>query len=223
MAVADFPKTQEDKNTYYLAARTRIVARQVILGITTPNKDLLNGLLDDANGWIDVNTKHRSTDADSTAIQRREIELIGLVEKQLTIIYNDIPTSALNIDDYTVFRFNAGTSGHAHILPQTTPANLTLEDNHHLGHKLRIKNPLTPESDAMPHGNHAKMWLAVSPTKVADADIKWDPNPKIATTRFHSQSFTVEQVGQFAAYMTRYENAQGEQGDPSEVLWVPIW
>ena len=223
MAVANFPEKQEDKNTYYLAARTRIVARQVILGITTPNKDLLNGLLDDPNGWIDVNTKHRSSDSDSTAIQRREIELIGLVENQLTVIYKDIPTSALNIEDYTVFRFNTGTSGHAHIVAQTIPGNLSVEENSHLSHKLRIKNPLTPESDAMPHGNHAKFWLAVCPAKVADADIKWDPNPKTETSRFHSQRFTDEQVGQFAAYRTCYENKQGEQGNPSVVIWVPIW
>ncbi len=33
MAVANFPEKQEDKNTYYLAARTKILARQVIFGI----------------------------------------------------------------------------------------------------------------------------------------------------------------------------------------------
>ncbi len=223
MATANFPDKQEDKNNYFVAARARIGTEQVRLSISAGNKTAIDNLMDNANGWIDINTKHASTTGNTSTVQARFIELIGLMEAQLTLIYKDIPTSALNSADYTVFHFNAGTSSHAHIIAQRTPGNLTIEDNHHLGHKLRIKNPLTPESDSMPHGNHAKIWWAVMPAKVANADIKWDSNPQVATTRFYSQSFTDAQVGQFAAYKTCYENKQGEQGDPSEVIWVPIW
>ena len=223
MAQAEFPKKQADKNNYFLASRTRIGTEQARLGITAGNKTAIDNLMDNPNGWIDVNTKHNSEDGNTTAVQNRFVELIGLVETQLNKIYKDIPTSALNSTDYTVFRFNAGTSGHAHIVAQTIPGNLTVEDNHHLGHKLRIKNSLTPDSEAMPHGNHAKVWFSVSDTKVPNVDIKWDPNPKIVTSRFYEHSFTDEQTSKFAAYKTCYENAQGEQGNPSEVLWVPIW
>ncbi len=223
MAIANFPEKLEEKNTYYIGARSRIGLNMTRLGVTTDNKDLLDNLMDDANGWIAVKTKHSSEDGNTTTVQKRLDELVGLVENQFKVIYADIPASSINSEDKTVFRFNAGTSTHGHIVAQSVPGELTVEESHHLSHKLRIRNPLTPSSDAMPHGNSARIWTAVMAKKVDASQITWSDNPKKATTRFFSQSFTETQVGMFAAYKTCYENQTGEQGTPSEPIWMPIW
>ncbi len=217
-----FPTKQEEKNTYYHHSRARIDAEQTRLGISATDKAALDGLIDDSNCWDEVYPKHTSEDGNTTTVQNRVKELIVLIENQLTKIYKDIPASKLNSDDYTIFRLNPGGSSHASIVAQSTPGVLSLDSAHHLSHRMRIKNPLTPETDAMPHGNHAKVWWAVSPSRVASAEIKWGNNPRNMNTRFIEITFTEDQVGQFAAYRTCYENAKGEQGTPSEPFWVVI-
>jgi hypothetical protein len=219
---ADYPTKQDAKNIYYLAARARIELDYERLLVSTLNRNALGVLLDGSNNWIEVFGKHKSEDSDSTTIGKRVIALIDLVEAQLTKIYKDIPESALDTDDYTIFRFNPGSGGHTTIEAQKIPATLTLESTHHLGHKIRIKNPLTPDSSAMPYGNDAKIWSAVYDKKVDASLIVWGDNPQKATTRFYEKSFTENQVEMWAAYKTCYETATGKQGDPSEPLWVLI-
>jgi len=222
MAIANFPSVNSEKNTYYLAARGRIDTNASRLTVTSDNQTILGDLLDKPNCWTEVYAKHTSTDGNSTAVGKRLLVLEGLIEAQFKIIFNDIPTSVLNTEDYTVFRFNPGGSSHTHIVAQKIPGVLSVESTHHLGQKIRIKNPLTPESDAMPHGNKARIWTAIMPKKVEASIIEWGNNPKQITTRFHDESFKEERVGQYAAYKTCYENPTGEQGDHSEPLWVLI-
>jgi hypothetical protein len=222
MAIANFPHGQDDKNTYYLGSRGRIVAKQSRLLVSDENITELNHRIDDATFWIDIFTKHKSEDADTTTVKNRVIVLIGLVEEQFKLIFADIPASVLDTDDYTVFHFNPGDAGHAKIIAQATAGTLSFESAHHLGQKIRLKNPLTPEKDAMPHGNHARIWVGVMPKKVDNSLIVWGNNPSAMTSRFHEESFTEEQVGQFAVYKTCYENAKGEQGDASEPFWLVI-
>jgi hypothetical protein len=162
-------------------------------------------------------------DGDTTTVEKRVIVLIGLVEEQFKLIFADIPESVLDTDDYTVFHFNPGDASHAKIIAQKIPGTLSFESAHHLGHKLRLKNPLTPTKDSMPHGNHARVWMGVMATKVDNSLIVWGDNPKAMTTRFFEASFTEAQTNQYAVYKTCYENSKGDQGDPSEPFWMVIF
>ena len=220
--IGNFPTVQSEIDTYFHNSRSRIVDDQLRLLISDANRDELNHRMDDATFWVDTFTKHNSEDGDSTTIGKRVIVLIGLVEEQLKTIYADIPESVLVTDDYTVFRFNPGTSGHAHVPAQRQAGTLTLETMHHLGQKTRLKNPLTPTSDAMPHGNSAKIWMVVLPKKVDASLIVWGSSPKKMTTRFHDETFTEDQVAQFAVYKTCYEDSLGNEGDHSDPIWLLI-
>ena len=224
---AQFPTTQGDKDGYFTAARKRLVLNALRLLVAPSNVTALNILFDDPDeGWVKIYAAHISEDGNTTAVQKRVLVLIGLIEAQFTLIYKDIPESVLNTDDFTIFRFYDGTSGHATIEAQKIPATLSIESTHHLGHKIRMKNPLTPASDAMPHGNHVRMKTAVSPTVVDNTLIQWGNNPEMVTHRFYEKSFSDSviptQVGQWAAYSACYETTTGKQGDPSPVLWVLI-
>ena len=87
----------------------------------------------------------------------------------------------------------------------------------HLAHRLRFKNPLTPDSFAMPYKQHIVLECYIGVAGILDKNIPWG-NAQDVTRFLFNKSFSDADVSMTIYYRCCYENTRGERSIWSKVV-----
>jgi hypothetical protein len=98
--------------------------------------------------------------------------------------------------------------------PPTFAPKVTVDSIFHLGHRLRITNPNTPDSQAKP-ADAIGMRVYVYIGTVAPTDISQYAFHGIATRWLYTVAFAAGDVGKRTWYIVQYEGMRGQKGPQS--------
>jgi hypothetical protein len=108
--------------------------------------------------------------------------------------------------------------------PSTPPAfapKVSVDSVFHLGHKLRITNPNTPESQAKPDDS-VGMRVYIFIGTVAPADISQYAFHGIVTRFLYTVAFNAADIGKTAWYIVQYQGMRGLKGPQSTAVSAMI-
>ena len=139
------------------------------------------------------------------------------MQTTLRLIYRDIPTSALTINDRNTLRIPLRDTKPTLVQPVNFAPVLSFEKVSNGIHVVRIKNPETPESNAMPIRQRAEVQQYVGEAGLPDNDV---PFAVLQDTGRHllQVNFIPAQKGQTAYYRARYKSPTGKVGPWSDVV-----
>jgi hypothetical protein len=209
-----FPPADADFNSYVDAVIPYLVTNAARLGVSADNVTLLNGWQGKWDGnWAAYKDPTRHTPVVTKAKNdlRREIEVA------LRGVYGDIPQSALTTDDRAVLHLKARDTHGTRIGVMDHAPSLAIDATTHLQHTLRLTDPGTPGSKAMPEGQKIVLQFFVGAANLPDAKIVFG-NAQNVTRFLVTEGFTEEQVGQTCYYRCCYENTHSERSPWSAVV-----
>ena len=204
-----FPPGNNDFNTYANAAISYVTdaGNATRLGVSADNVTLLTGLLDSwGKNWQSFTTPSLHT----TIITKTKDSLRKQIITALQGVYEDIPKSALTIDDRNVLNLKERDTHGSRVPVMNNAPTLVIEDMQHLQHDLHFSNPATPDSDAVPYGQKIVLEYFTGDAGLQDAKIDFG-NDKNVTRARCAVSFTNAQVTQTCYYRCCYENTHGER------------
>jgi hypothetical protein len=168
------------------------------------------------NQWADIFARATNELTSTGPLVTQKNTLRKTIEDKLREIYGDIPESKLTNDD----RVATGMKERDTTPTRTAPANhapdLEIEVVQHLNHKIRVTDPDTPDSIAVPDGQSIEISVAIADANLAEANIPFNQNHVISKA-FFNMSFQAADVGQTVYYQTCFINAHGERGPKSLV------
>jgi hypothetical protein len=221
-----FPTKNIDFNSYILIAIPYLATNAARLGVSTEHNDALAALL---LLWTPIFTQCENSALATTASREKRDLYRQQFESILRDVYNDIPASALTIDDrQTLHLPERDTNPTPSEVPNVAPV-VTVIKNIHLQHTLRFQNPDTPDSSAKPAGvASVEMYVYLVDNNVPPPP--FGPNPTGqnfyhlgGTGKFlHTVNFTDGDEGKVAYYVARYRNTRGVLGPPSVMQFAVI-
>lgn len=213
-----FPRKNKDFNVHLTGAVPYINVNSVRLRVDSDNLIELNDLYDNpTTGWEFIYPLALS-DGNGTKNARKKRDILrGKIEKLLLDIFGDIPKSVLTTDDRSALRLNLKKKGKTRAPKMKSSPLMSLDRIMHLSHRLRFKNPLTPDSFAMPYKQHIVVECYIGAAGIADKNITWG-NAQDVTRFLFSKSFTDVDVTMTIYYRCCYENTRGERSPWSKVV-----
>lgn len=107
------------------------------------------------------------------------------------------------------------------IAPPSSKPVVNIEQIQNLAHKLRVRDELTPTTNAKPEGAlGAEVWRKIGPGEplsIAECDYMG-----LATSRFFTATHEAGDVGKTAYYILRWINAKGEAGPTADQVSATI-
>ena len=192
------------------------------LGISAANLGKLNNLFDKGSvpqgklGWSQLWALY-SNNATVTPTVRN---IVSNRRKQITsllrAIYADIPVSALRVSDRNTLSIRKRDTNPRPLQPVNFTPTLSFEKVSDGIQVLRIKNPETPESNAMPYRQKAEVQSLVGLTGLAGKAVPFAPL-RDSGRHLLQVNYQPAQKGQTAYYRARYKTPTGETGPWSDV------
>src|SRR5665213_1110114 len=195
-----FPTELELLSAYFVYA-TSYVNAQAHLAVSPLKLAVLNGLMNtDAINWTATYPLSIGANATHNARVRRHT-LIGLIEKCLLDIYDNIPLDLWTSDDRNNLRRPLKATTHTHSTAYANAPTLSLVLIQHLATTIRLLDGSHPDSQHLPAKQMIHLENYVGKAGILDADIPWGEGE--AVTHFlDTEHFTDAQVG-----MTLYQHA----------------
>lgn len=171
--------------------------------------------------WDPQWTLYINPDLVTKAVRKKIKDMRIEIEDALTNIYDNIPDDLLTTDDRIALHLPkrdtvltpVGVIDHS---PTLTEGKIS-----HLNHKVRIQDPQTPDSKAMPKGQTVVIESFVGEPKLLPNQIAFgDPTPW--GKHIKPFTYTEEQVGKAAYYRARFVNKHGDKSSYSATLCMLI-
>ena len=215
-----FPTKDGDFNSYVQNVIDYLIEEQVRLRITDAD---LDDALDLAVKW-NSNWNIYSSETLSTKLSQKEkVDLRAKIEVCLRRIYLDLPVSVLTTKDKVTLNIKGQSSkSSTDILIVDFAPGMIGDENEHLYQTLKLQNPKTPKSTAMPHGHWVFLENFVGEAGLKDVDIAFG-NGQNVSTAYHATKFASKDLGKTSYYRASYENKTGKRGPVSRTLSVVIW
>lgn len=221
--MAIFPSTNDDSNNYYNTVVPYLNSNSARLLISAANLAALNTYYDNAGvvqndlGWKQLWTLYSNNDTSTITVKgliktRREQMVFAL-----RTIYNDIPESVLTANDRTTLNIKERDSENTPRGPVDFPPVLSFEDIENNIQTIRIQNPQTPDSNAMPPNQTAELWNFAGAANLPDNSIVFQLF-KDSGKHLVKVTYTPAQKGQTAYYRSRYKSPTGDYGPWSDVV-----
>jgi hypothetical protein len=217
---APFPNGDTDFNDYAAVAVPYLNTNASRLKID-PNDILqLNGYF---TQWQSLFPLSQQQATRTTTISKKKDALRADMEKLLRHIYNDIPRSLPTTQDCSTLNLKKrGPRNPAHGKPASAPYG-RLDKMTHLQHRLRVTDPLRPETQSKPKGvKFIEVWLALVPAAAMGSGVVPPASAfahRLTTGRFLSTiDFHLDDVGKTAFYFTRWVSSRGVAGPDSEIF-----
>lgn len=177
------------------------------------NLEQLNGFIyNSETGWVPTFDAYMNPATKTKLITDRLSDLRVSIEKKFQLIYIDIPHTELTDNDRLILNIPRRDNDPTHVELFKFPPTLTLESSNQLFNTIRISNPETPDTAAMPHRHHCHLNVGFKTT--ATGPIIWDAD------RFyepHTSLFDVHYIladrGKEAFVRARYVSPTGELGE----------
>lgn len=219
MAQAKFPTTFTELNEYFGTAAPYIDANRSRLSVSTENNDALQLLHDDpatGNGWLQVYPLTTNRATSTGALRDKRDNLRTAIVEKLREIYGDMPESVLTEDDRNSLRIFVRDTTPTEIQPVDFAPVLSFEKVSNGIQIVRLQNPETPDSNAMPPNQDAELQSFVGDADLDDNDI---PFAGLQDTGRHLLQVDYLPVakGRTAYYRARYKTDTGKVGPWSDV------
>lgn len=164
-------------------------------------------------------TLNPATDNTTNTSQKNHVR--DQISLKLSVVYKDIPNSALTQTDRDTLLLPGNNSVHTPIGTLSYAPKLDIENREHLLLKIRVTDPANPHTKEMPHGQHVQ--VAVGFKDATTGIIMWDIDVTKEVHKFLSDIiFRQEHVGKKATLRWRYVNTKGAVSVWSEDLDVFI-
>lgn len=216
--IPKFPRKNIQFNTHLKGAVQYLNDNSIRLRIDPDNLSNLNDLYNNpTTGWKYIYPL-ASNDGNGTKNARKKRDILRKkIEKLLLEIFGDIPKSVLTVEDRDALRLNLTKKGKTRAPKMKRSPLMTLDKIMHLAHRLRFKNPLTPDSFAMPYKQHIVLECFIGVAGIADKDITWG-NAQDVTRFLFNKGFTDGDISLTIYYRCCYENTRGERSTWSKVV-----
>jgi hypothetical protein len=228
-----FPKKDNEFNTYFL---------QVVLylfGTNTPSSvqpsglplnTLRLGMTEDGlhdfwmlfYNWSVVFPKTQNRDLRTPALNEQKDVLKEDSEAEMRKLYRDIPESKLLPDDRATLNLRAPDTHRTPVPAAAHSPKMDVDKNEYLLQTLRITNPETPHTQAMPKGQKVVIEMYIGEAGLAPANIPFSVG-FLATRFLHRINFSIADVSKTVYYRCCYENTRGEKGPWGEMISEVIW
>ena len=213
-----FPLQAAEFNMYILRIVPYLNAHRGRLGVKA---DAITQLYKKFDEFIIIYPQSTNPNLATTALRHRKSKLIRELKAVLMDIYADIPKSALHTDDRDTLNLPARSTHHTRMTAADHAPHIFLDRMQHHHHTLRTKNPLTPDTQAMPHGQKVLLELFVGAKDLDTAKLSFG-NAQTVSRFLHHVIFDEKDVGKTAYYRGCYVNTRGETGPWSGVLSAVI-
>ncbi len=202
-----FPSYDTDFNGYVGRVIPYVLTNAVRLNLSAENNTLITGLKTawDKNWGLFIDITKRTT-----VVTRTKTSLRGQLEKALRGVYNDIPKTALTISDRNELNLKARAGRGSRTPCMKQAPRITLKSTEHLQHRLRFKNPETPESNAVPRGQRIVLEYFVGAAGLKEGAIVFTKTKNVSRFMVYIP-FTDADVAQTCYYHCCYENTHGER------------
>lgn len=192
------------------------------LGISVVNLGKLNNLYDKGSvpqgklGWSQLWVLYSNTATVTPTVRKIVSNRRKQITSLLRAIYADIPVSALRVSDRNTLRIRKRDTNPRPLQPVDFTPTLSFEKVSNGIQVLRIKNPETPDSNAMPYRQKAEVQSFAGEAGLADKAVPFEP---LRDTGRHllQVNYQPAQKGQTAYYRARYKTPTGETGPWSDV------
>lgn len=221
---APFPSKNSDFNDYSNLVVPYLNANAVRLSVSAANLTALNLIYDNGVmplpqndlGWKQLWLLYFNDDTVTPTIKKLIKTRRAQLEKQLRLIYGDIPNSALTANDRTTLNLPLRDTNTTPIQPVNFSPVISFEEVRNGIQILRFQNPQTPDSNAMPAGQIAEVQTFVGNAGLPDNNIAFVP---LRDTGKHLLQVNLlpAQKGQTAYYRARYKTPTGGVGPYSDV------
>jgi len=224
MAGGPFPKKSTEVNDYFNRVIPYLNTHAARLRVSTENLSALNALFDNNSsaaqnelGWSQLWPLYFSratvtpTIRDIIKARRAQMETI------LRTIYDDIPKSAFTANDRNTLHLPLRDSTPTTIQAVDFAPLLSFEKVSNGIQVVRIKNPETPDSNAMPPKQHAEVQQFIGEAGLKDKEVPFVPLQDIGK-HLLQVDFVPEQKGKTAYYRARYKTRTGKTGPWSDVV-----
>jgi len=217
-----FPTKNSEFNDYSNTVTPYLNANAVRLSVSGANLTILNtfydnpGVVQNDLGWkqlwaLNINDDTTTkTISDLVRIRRTDME------DTLRLIYGDIPKSALTVSDRNTLNIPLRDSTPTPVPVLTFAPDVEIDETRNGVQVLRVTNPQTPDTDAMPPNQKAELQTFVGAANIPDNNIAF-VGLKTTSKHLNTVNFLPAQKGQTAYYRGRYVNPKGEQGPWSDV------
>lgn len=213
-----FPRANLAFNNYFKEAIDYFVDNAVRLTVSVGNLAEINDLYyNTTKGWkvlfsltSDKNRVNKLDFANRVVCRNK-------IEKCMTKINGDFPSSVINSTDRIVFRINAKKKSRKRAQKMAWSPKMTIRDMAHLSHRLAFRNPKTPKSKAMPYLNHIVVEYFIGEKGLLPKDIVFTHSMEV---RRHLKSipFSEGDVGKTVYYRCYYANTRDERSLPCAVI-----
>jgi hypothetical protein len=212
-----FPRKNIEFNTHLKGAVQYLNDNSVRLRVDPDDLIELNDFYNNpTTGWIAIYPFTLKDGNGTTNFRKKRDILRGKIEALLLVIL-DIPKTILTVEDRSALRINLKKKGKTRSPKMESCPLMSIDRITHLGNRLRFKNPLTPDSFAMPYKQHIVLECFIGVAGIANKNIPWG-NAQDVTRFLYSKSFTDADVSLTIYYRCCYENTRGERSIWSKVV-----
>jgi len=209
-----FPRVIPEFNTYLGKAMERLDANSPRL-ISADKLDELHLLFDtsidpDDLDWKALWEKYSDSTAVTTPVRNSLKAKRHQIEHFLLDVFEDIPKSVWTEDDRTVFRRPLRSTNYKHAHVMEVAPDIEVTDILHLGLRLHLHNPETPESDEMPEYQHIFLEWFVGPANTDKLTIVPTNSHEVHRTP-HLLVFEIGDLRKRAFIRGYYVNSKGEK------------
>ncbi len=223
MSGGPFPRKHIEVSSYFDRVAPYLNTHAGRLSVSAANLSALNKLYDNAGvaqsklGWKQLWPLY----ADKATVNKTIREIMKKrrkeMEKALRNIYGDIPQSALTANDRNTLHLSARDSEPTTVQPVDFAPSLSFKKVTNGIQIVRIKNPQTPESNAMPPGQKAEVQSFTGEAGLADKAVPFAPLQD-SGRHLLKVEYPPAAKGKTAYYRARYKTATGKTGPWSDVV-----
>ena len=217
-----FPTENAELNGYFNTVTVYLPANEARLGIDAADLSALDTLYDNSTGeqeedgwsqlWIVYDDAAKVTTTIRNLIKARKQEMQTLLRK----IYGDLPKSKLSEQDRLTLDLPERDTEPTTIQAVDFGPVISFDKIDNQIHILRFQNPETPDSNAMPAGQHVELQRHIGDAGLEDNDV---PFAHFEDTGKHlfQVDYEPEDKGKTAYYRGRYETDTGKTGPWGDV------
>ena len=223
MAGGPFPRKHTALNGYFKTVTTYLNTHAARLSVSAPNLTSLNRLYNNNSsapqsklGWSQLWKFYSNPATVNKTIRAIVKTRRKQMQTKLRLIYRDIPASALTTKDRLTLKIPLRDTKPTLVQPVDFAPLLSFKKVSNGIQIVCIKNPKTPESNAMPTRQRAEVQQHVGEAGLPDNDV---PFAVLQDTGRHLLlvNFMPAQKRQTAYYRARYKSPTGKVGPWSDV------
>jgi len=217
MAGGPFPAANNELNDYFVSAIPYLDTASGRLNIDAGHLSTLDTLYDNStgvqqeDGWSQLyavySVKATVTTTVRNLIKTRKEEIKTLMR----IIFGDLPKSQLTAQDRLTLNLPERDTEPTTVQPVNFGPVVSFEKIDNQIHMVRFQNPQTPNSNAMPPGQHVELQMYIGDAGLVEPNI---PFTHYEDTGQHilQVDFDPNDKGKTAYYRGRYETDTGKTG-----------